>query len=229
MALVWKAPEFNGLGVNIFPGFQSLAYGDSDYDARHRFVASYDYEIPVPASWKSSLITRGAWRLAHHRCNRTADRFPVTITNAGTFNSCIAINTPTILCPDNADTSTFNVKSLDVRKTGTWFDNSIFSQEPVGTFGNARRNFFHGPGFNYTNLELAKNCPLSDDSSRYLQLRLETFNAFNHANFSNPDSNFTDGPQQFGTVTSVVGVSSADVNGDPQPGRAVQLAAKFYF
>ena len=58
---------------------------------------------------------------------------------------------------------------------------------------------------------------------------LEVFNVFNHANFSNPDGNFTDGPGQFGAITSVVGASTADVNGDPQPGRAVQLAAKFYF
>jgi hypothetical protein len=225
-----ESSGFNGLGVNVFPGFQSLAYGDSDYDARHRFVASYDYEIPVPASWKSSLIARealGGWHITGVTALQTG--FPVTITNAGTFNSLYCDQYTYYSCPDNVDTSTFNVKSLDVRKTGSWFDNSIFSQEPVGTFGNARRNFFHGPGFNYTNLELAKNIPISADGSRYLQLRLETFNAFNHANFSNPDSNFTDGPQQFGTVTSVVGVSSADVNGDPQPGRAVQLAAKFYF
>jgi hypothetical protein len=59
-------------------------------------------------------------------------------------------------------------------------------------------------------------------------LRPETLSAFNHANFSAPDSNFTDGPQ-FGTIISFVGITSADVNGDPQPGRAVQLAAKFYF
>jgi hypothetical protein len=58
---------------------------------------------------------------------------------------------------------------------------------------------------------------------------LETFNAFNHANFSNPDGNFSDGPGQFGNITSVTGINTADVNGDPQPGRAVQLAAKFYF
>jgi len=224
-----ESSGFNGLGVNVFPGFQQLAYGDSDYDARHRFVASYDYEIPVPPAWKSNIFARealGGWHITGVTALQTG--FPVTITNIGTFNSLYCDQYTYYSCPDNVETSTFNVKSQDIRKTGTWFDSSIFSQEPVGTFGNARRNFFHGPGFNYTNLELAKNFPLGGDGSRYLQLRLETFNAFNHANFSNPDSNFTDGPQ-FGTVTSVVGINSADVNGDPQPGRAVQLAAKFYF
>jgi hypothetical protein len=225
-----ESSGFNGLGVNVFPGFQYLSHGDSDYDARHRFVASYDYEIPVPAGWKSNLIARealGGWHITGVTALQTG--FPVTITNAGTFNSLYCDQFTYYSCPDNVDTSTFKVKSLDVRKTGSWFDNSLFSQEPIGTFGNAKRNFFHGPGFNYTNLELAKDIPLGGDGSRYLQLRLETFNAFNHANFATPDANFTDGPQQFGTVTAVTGVSSADVNGDPQPGRAVQLAAKFYF
>jgi len=224
-----ESSGFNGLGVNTFPGFQYLSYGDSDYDARNRFVASYDYEIPVPSSWKHSLLTRealGGWHITG--VTALQNGFPVTITNSGTFNSLYCDQYTYYSCPDNVETSSFNIKSLNPRTTGDWFNSALFSQEPVGTFGNARRNFFHGPGFNYTNLELAKNFPLGE-SSRYLQLRLETFNAFNHANFSNPDSNFTDGPQQFGSITSVVGASTADVNGDPQPGRAVQLAAKFYF
>ncbi len=224
-----ESSGFNGLGTNIYPGFEYLAYGDSDYDARNRFVASYDYEIPVPPSWKNNLIARealGGWHITG--VTALQNGFPVTITNAGTFNSLYCDQYTYYSCPDNVETSTFHVKSLDVRKTGTWFDNSLFSQEPIGTFGNAKRNFFHGPGFNYTNLEIAKNIPLGGEGSRYLQLRLETFNAFNHANFGAPDSNFTDG-SQFGTVTSVAGITSADVNGDPQPGRSVQLAAKFYF
>jgi hypothetical protein len=223
-----ESSGFNGLGVNVFPGFQSLAYGDSDYDARHRFVASYDYEVPLPSSWRSNIFARealGAWHITGVTALQTG--FPVTITNAGTFNSLYCDQFTYYSCPDNVNTSTFSVKSQDVRKTGSWFDNSIFSQEPIGTFGNARRNFFHGPGFNYTNLGLSKNFPLGE-GQRYIQVRLETFNTFNHANFANPDSNFTDGAQ-FGTVTSVVGASTADINGDPQPGRAVQLAGKIYF
>jgi hypothetical protein len=225
-----ESSGFNGLGTNIFPGFQYLAYGDSDYDARHRFVASYDYEIPVPPSWKDNLIARealGGWHISGVTALQTG--FPVTITDIDQFNSLYCDQYTFYSCPDVPEVSTFNIKSLDVRKTGAWFDSSLFSPEPLGTFGNVKRNFFHGPGFNYTNLELAKNIPMGGEGQRYLQLRLEAFNAFNHANFSNPDSNFTDGPGFFGNVTSVVGSSTADVNGDPQPGRAVQLAAKFYF
>jgi hypothetical protein len=58
-----------------------------------------------------------------------------------------------------------------------------------------------------------------------LELQLEAFNLFNHANFALPDGNFSDGPGSFAVITNVLQPGT----GDPQPGRAVQLAAKFYF
>jgi hypothetical protein len=56
-------------------------------------------------------------------------------------------------------------------------------------------------------------------------LRLEAYNAFNHANFAPPSGNFSD--PQFGQVTNVI--QSADPNGDPSPGRSIQLVGKVYF
>jgi hypothetical protein len=56
-------------------------------------------------------------------------------------------------------------------------------------------------------------------------LRIEAFNAFNHANFASPGGNFNS--PSFGQITSVT--HSADPNSDPAPGRAVQLACRFQF
>jgi hypothetical protein len=109
--------------------------------------------------------------------------------------------------------------------TNQYFNTIPFSAEPIGTFGNTQRNFFHGPGFDYTNLDLRKIIYFTSDNSKYIQLRLEAFNAFNHANFANPGNDFSS--PTFGTVTSVD--SSADPNGDPSPGRSVQLAGKIFF
>ncbi|MGA8530316.1 MAG: hypothetical protein WB622_11420, partial [Acidobacteriaceae bacterium] len=62
---------------------------------------------------------------------------------------------------------------------------------------------------------------------------LESYNLFNHPNFASPDGNLADGaPSQGGTfsrITSVVEPVADGGAGDPQPGRAVQLAGKFYF
>jgi hypothetical protein len=87
-------------------------------------------------------------------------------------------------CSDVPETSTFNIQKLNPRSPGSpYFSASSFS---LGTFGNTSRNFFHGPGFNYTNLNISKNIHLGADAKRFIQLQLETFNTFNHANFAPP-------------------------------------------
>jgi hypothetical protein len=223
-----ESSGFNGLGKNNIPGFEYLSYGDSDYDARHRLVASYDYQVPLLASMNNNYVVKevlSQWHIAGVTVLQTG--FPVTVTNEGTYNSLWCDSDSYYSCPDNVNTSTFKIKSQDIRKTGTWFDGSVFSNEALGTFGNAKRNFFHGPGYNYTNLSIFKSFPIGNDAARSVQLMLQASNAFNHANFAQPDSNYTDGPGYFGAVSSVM--SSADVNGDPAGGRTVQLVAKFTF
>jgi Carboxypeptidase regulatory-like domain/TonB-dependent Receptor Plug Domain len=51
-------------------------------------------------------------------------------------------------------------------------------------FGNLPRNAYYGPSFKNVDLSLVKNTRLGDRAT--LQLRLDTFNLFNHTNFSNP-------------------------------------------
>jgi hypothetical protein len=84
-----------------------------------------------------------------------------------------------------------------------------------GQFGNTGRDSFHGPGQNVTNLALMKDTHVTE--SMYFELRLETYNTFNHVNFNAPGSNINS--SLFGRVTS-------DSTIGP---RLVQLAAKFYF
>jgi hypothetical protein len=165
--------------------------------------------------------------MAHLGRDRSPDWIP---RDEGAVNSlyCNAFNYYS--CPDTPDTSNFNIKTFNPRNSNhQWFDPTQFTQEPLGTFGNVKRNFFHGPGFNYTNLILYKDFPIGAEKSRYVEIRLEAFNAFNHADFGAPDGNYTDGPGFFGVVTSVVGSTTADYDFDPSPGRAVQLVGKFFF
>ena len=223
-----ESSGFNGPGTNVIPGFQHLSYGNSDYDARQRFVASYDYEVPLLSSMKQNFLVKealGGWHLAGITALQTG--FPIDITDFGTFNSLYCDEFSYYACPDIPVTSTFNIPKLNIRKSGNvYFNNSVFSQEPIGTFGNVTRNFLHGPGYNYSNMSLYKVLPLGRDTTRSFQLMLQAANVFNHANFANPDGNFTDGPL-FGVVSAVK--STADVNGDPAGGRLVEIAGKFRF
>jgi hypothetical protein len=220
----------NNYGTNYVPGFQQLSYGDSVYDARHRVVATYNYGVPLPLALRSNQVARsvlGGWHLSGITALQSG--FPVTVYDAGVYNSLYCDQFSFVNCPDVPNTSTFNIKTLNPRRPGHfWFDTSTFTQEPLGTFGNVKRNFFHGPGFNYSDFEIYKNLPIGrTESPRYIQLRLEAYNAFNHANFANPSGNFGAGPQVFGVINSVD--QPVNPSGDPQPARAIQLAGKFYF
>jgi hypothetical protein len=209
------------------PGFDYLNYGDSDYDARQRLVSSYSYQIPLLNSMNSQPIVKeilGGWNFSGITTLQTG--FPVTVQQLNTFRSLWCDAFSYFGCGDTPDTSSFRIGSLNPRAPGhAWFNTNVFSSEPIGTYGNAKRNFFHGPGFNYSNLELYKNLPIGKNEARYIQLRLEAFNAFNHANFAQPQGNFAS--SSFGLISNVD--QPADVNADPQPGRAVQLVGKFFF
>jgi hypothetical protein len=221
------------------PGYTYLNYGDSDYDARNRFVASYIYEIPVFSAIADNRIARAAiagWEVGGVTAFQSG--FPVGFEE-GKDRSLWCDGSSYFGCGDVPVTSNFHLKKMNPRKISTFningqpttgnffFDPSSFSDEPIGTYGNVKRNFFHGPGFNYTNLQLSKNFMIfPSHESTYIQLRIEAFNAFNHANFASPGGNFT-GAGTFGQVSSVI--VSAEPNGDPSPARAYQLVGKFFF
>jgi hypothetical protein len=210
------------------PGFEYLNYGSSDFDARQRLVASYVYTVPAVGFLRDNTILREAlsgWGIGGLTVVQTG--FPVAVS-MGTLRSYWCSADTKFGCPDVPEVSNFNEKLYNPRSTpGTYqyFDTTPFSAEPIGTFGNATRNYFHGPGFNYSNLDIIKNFPLGAEGKRRVEMRLEAYNAFNHANFAAPTNTLAS--PTFGQVTNVV--QSADPNADPSPGRSIQLVGKFYF
>lgn len=225
------------------PGFTYLNYGDSDYDARHRFVTSYIYEIPVFSAIQNNAFLRAAiagWGIGGVTTFQSG--YPISITQ-GQTRSLWCDGFSYFGCGDVPVTSSFHLQHENPRKFQTftfgdpgnqvtesgffYFNPTPFTDEPIGTYGNVKRNFFHGPGFNYTNLQLSKNFRIIPNrESMYLQLRIEAFNAFNHANFLPPLANFANK----NAFAEVPGVNvSADPNGDPSPARSYQLVGKFFF
>jgi hypothetical protein len=86
-------------------------------------------------------------------------------------------------------------------------------------------------------MSLFKNIPLGSNEARYLQLRLEAFNAFNHPNFSDKNSGITvDGPWQYSPTDPLTiskngnfGTYSDTYGTGPGGFRVLQLGAKIYF
>lgn len=218
---------FNLRSINPIPGFQGLNIGDSSYDARHRFVASYSYLVPDLHNHFGILPTAlfGGWQLTGITTLQTG--FPINIGDSG-FTSLTCDANDFFVCFDNPN-QVSAVQLQDPKKvangapTLAYFNGSAFAVAAPGTFGNVHRNSIHGPSFVNTDFAIIKNTHLWSES-RYLQLRLEGYNVFNHTQFCQQgNSNGTpcvDGDIQSSTFGQVL---------TAQPGRLVQLGAKFYF
>jgi hypothetical protein len=232
-----ESSGFNGRGINFTPGYEYLSYGDSDYDARQRLTGYAIYRIPVTSGIRGNRIADellSGWNVSDVSAVQTG--FPVTLMETTNQNSAWCDYFYYYYCADSPNTTNYHAtvgynprKQESLSKGGGsdrtghfWFDTTPFSVEQVGYYGNTKRNYFHGPGYNYSNLSLLKNFPL-DQESRQVQLRLDTFNLFNHANFAGPSGNYDS--SSFGQITSLISPGT----GDPQQSRVIQLAAKIIF
>jgi hypothetical protein len=86
-------------------------------------------------------------------------------------------------------------------------DGGVMTPPAYGTLGNAGRNAFRGPGYTNVDLNLSKKWQFGERYSA--QLRIETFNLFNHPNFGLPGGDPTVGGSPtaagFGYTRSTVG------------------------
>ena len=107
----------------------------------------------------------------------------------------------------------------------------------IGAPIRASRDVLRTGGLWTSDTSLFKNIPLGSNEARYLQLRLEAFNIFNHPNFIDKNYGFSEnGPWQWqpGTPFSISRNANWGTNSDTPgtaPGgfRVLQLGAKFYF
>jgi hypothetical protein len=99
-----------------------------------------------------------------------------------------------------------------------------------GTFGNAGRNIFRGPGFRNWDLSLVKTWKATERVS--VQFRSEFFNVLNHPNFANPAILFNNDlgiPDTFGLSSATPDVAGANpVIGTGGP-RSIQFGLKIRF
>ncbi|RPJ59432.1 MAG: TonB-dependent receptor [Acidobacteria bacterium] len=82
-----------------------------------------------------------------------------------------------------------------------WFDKTAFAAPAAGKVGDLGRNVVEGPGLKNVDLTLAKDFGIREGHA--LQFRLESANAFNLVNLSNPENRFN--RATFGSIESTRG------------------------
>lgn len=186
-------------------------WGPTGNDRRHVFNASFIYPLPFLRQ-RNDVLGKivGGFQLSG-----------IVAYGSGTYNTAtIGATDPgglgLLVGPATARPDQLGDPNENAPHTVTqWFNIAAFAATPAGQYrgGNARVQNIAGPGYGVWNLTLAKNLQISE-AIRF-QLRAETYNLFNHTNFSGFNS--TVGATNYGQITAT---------GEP---RTMQLSAKFSF
>jgi len=200
-------------------GNRARDYGSSAFDARHRFTFVFGYEFPTTHVIPVAL---NGWRITGQTVAQTG--FPVNLEDSNELSLVCSTTYSFYACPDRPDVVSA-VQYTDPRATANhqWFAPASFTDNAVGTLGNAARGLVRGPGYWGTNFSIQKDTRITEGKT--FQMRMEVYNLFNHANFANPNGDVAD--PRFGTISSL----RPFVNNGPSPegSRLIQLAAKFMF
>jgi hypothetical protein len=177
-------------GINPF-NFRSM-YGPSNNDAPQRFVLSYDYTLPFyQFAHRLRPLTDG-WKLVGIVTFQSGNPVEIADTsspsltcNPGDFNEDIDVP-----CWDRPNRTSVplgigNPRNYVINgKPDYWFNPAAFASAPAGQLGNSGRNPFYGPGINNFDTSLIKDIHITE--SKYIELRGETFNTFNHQQWGPP-------------------------------------------
>jgi carboxypeptidase family protein/TonB-dependent receptor-like protein len=189
-------------------------YGPTEFDIRHRFVASYIWELPFGRgrhwgnSWNRAMdLAFGGWQVTGIHALQSGLALTATLAGANVVN----LGGERRARPNLVGEPEL---SESQRTLARWFNTDAFAAFAVPqAFGNAGVGIMRGPGLANFDFTFAKNFQVTD--RRYFQFRTEIFNAFNHPNFGPP--NIARDSSGFGQILSAA------------PARIIQFGVKFYF
>ena len=195
--------QSSGLPEAVNPVNPSLSRAVSAFDLRQNVVATYSYKLK---GWTLSGVARFTSGLPVTLYNNTDTSLLGTIPNG--------INNNGVDTPDYTPGSL--ALNRNPRNGEPAFNTALFSLPALGSIGTASRRMFAGPGMENFDVALSREIRFKDSGA--LQLRVELFNAFNHAQFYGAaavNGNITS--SSFGQIVSA------------QAPRQIQLAARYTF
>lgn len=225
-----KALDTDGADINSTSAGTSLTLGDQNsperrwgrasFDRTHRFVFSTTWTIPSPPNGALRALA-GGWSVAAVATIQSGNALTIGNTNStNVFGISDDRAQLTGACSQNQLATPGPVGG----RLNAFFNRTCFTSPPIigadgiGTdFGNSGTGVVNGPAQQNLDLSFSKTVGLNWPSEQSnLQFRAEFYNALNHPQFANPDTNFSS--PTFGVINSTA------VNA-----RVGQLAIKYSF
>ena len=220
---------FQQPGINPF-SFASM-YAPSDNDAPQRFVFSGDYALPFYHYVPHARALVDGWKLVGIVTFQHG--FPILVANTAdpSLTCWSTVEVIDVPCWDRPNTTGApfaigNPRNYTINgNPNYWFNPSAFSMAAAGTgIGSSSRNPLYGAGINNFDIALLKDIHLTE--SKYIQLRVEAFNAWNHTQFAT--GSYQPG-NNIGGVVSDINDSRFGRMISANAARIFQLSGKFYF
>jgi len=231
-SLSTAAADTGTSGLNAIPGNQKdghLNYGRSDFNRKHRFVASYLYQLPTAKRFSGFVkALLNGWSISGVTTFQSG--LPLTLTGTNS-NNIFGITTDRAQLAAGCTYGDLVTKGSVTSQLNNYFNSSCILRTSSGAatwrvigddgtataFGNSGVGIVTGPGQRNWDISLMKRTSIRRlGESGNFELRAEFFNAFNTPQFANPGTNVS--AANFGVI------SATSVNP-----RVVQLAVKINF
>jgi hypothetical protein len=182
----------------------SQRWGRASFDRTHRFVFSTIWALPSPPPGIARAFL-GHWSLAAIATVQSGSALTIAYTNS---TSVFGITQDRAQLSGTCSNDQLIARGSVQSKLDGYFNSSCFTKPPVvgadniGTgFGNSATGIVKGPGQANLDLALSKAVALRWPVEKgSVQFRAEFFNALNHPQFANPDTNFSS--STFGVIAS---------------------------
>src|SRR3989449_5879179 len=218
------APSGENEPPNLFSPFnRHMNKGVAAYSIEHQFNTNFSYQLPFgsgqrfgsdASGWVNRLIGGWQWNGIFNAQSGFPFSAQTGFNNTGTGDGAVV---------DAANLNPDFKGPVILGRVDHWFDPRAFTVPTAGTFGNAGRSTFRGPGLVSVDTSFFKRIPIREGKT--LQFRAEAFNVFNHANFAYPNGIvFQGSPANYSYSDS-----AGQITNTATPSRQLQFALKLLF
>jgi len=222
--------------------------GLANWNRTHYFTANYVWNLPKVGGFWLTRALFDNWTLSGISQAVSGNPAELGLTISGVDAGTRLLGTPTGTTQLGGNAPRLLVTG-QAQSAPNAINLAAFGVPGVGNTGPYSRYYLLNPGFVNHDVTLAKNIPFGGSGRRYLQLRVEAFNVFNHTEFSgvNRTTNLTNAAGKTGAAiltdfTGLTVTNNLRPAGSTQPlgnyfgeynaansPRIIQLAAKLYF